>query len=436
MAVNAKVPTFAWRMNVSAANQAVGEIYIYDDIMEEPDWWDDSGVTPTRFKEELDALGQVSRINVYINSNGGDVFAGQAIHSQLARHKAEVWVYVDGLAASIASVVAMAGDKVIMPSNSQMMIHNPWTLFFEIAAANAEYFRQKAKEMQDWAVKMDAIRESLIAAYMKRFKGTREELIALLDAESWLPADRCKKLGFCDEIEGAKQVAASLRGDTLVVNGKTFDLSRFHNRPANVEVVAETESVATATVEEVVVPLSEMAEGVRGAVEAAVRNAGRVLSKENEDHIRNAYDALGKVLDKLNKEGDDEDDEHMMDPDEEHEEMEDNKEHHTKDAALIEVVAELKSLKEELVAMKAAFSMPPTPHKQTTSENDEVVLDLSDDKSGGTPAPDSARELTIELVDEPATEATIEVETLKASIREAVDEQMREFRMRTTGRVD
>ena len=94
-----------WEFKATSAKK--GELLIYGDIASST-WWGDE-VTPNDFKKGLDALGDISELDVYINSNGGDIFAGQAIYSMLKRHDAKVTVYVDGLAASIASVIAMAG---------------------------------------------------------------------------------------------------------------------------------------------------------------------------------------------------------------------------------------------------------------------------------------------------------------------------------------
>lgn len=194
------------------------QLHIYGPI-DSVEWWGDE-VTPTTFKSELDNLGDVEEINVYINSDGGDVFAGQAIHSMLKRHKARVTVYIDGLAASIASVIAMAGDKVIMPRNSMLMIHNPWTL----AYGNAADFRKVADDL-------DSIRESLIAAYQDKSGMEREQLISILDAETWLTAEESVIHGFADEVEQQKEVAASLNAGTLKVNGQEMDLSKFKHAP-------------------------------------------------------------------------------------------------------------------------------------------------------------------------------------------------------------
>jgi len=198
-----------------ALDDSTGELTLYGEISDYS-WWGDE-VTPKRFKDDLDSLGDIENLNVFINSPGGDVFAGQAIHSILKRHKAKVKVYIDGLAASIASLIAMAGDNVIMPENAMMMIHSPWTF----AVGNAQDFRKLADDM-------DKIRDSMVKAYEARSALTTEEIIDLLDAETWLSAEDCLEYGFADEIEEAKQVAACV--------DKKF-LDRYKNTP--IELLAE-----------------------------------------------------------------------------------------------------------------------------------------------------------------------------------------------------
>jgi len=185
-----------------ALDEKTGELMLYGEISEYS-WWGDE-VTPKQFKEDLDALGDIDTLNVYINSPGGDVFAGQAIYSMLKRHKAAVNIYIDGLAASIASLITMAGDKVIMPQNAMMMVHNPWT----IAVGNAADFRKIADDM-------DKIRDSMVTTYEARSALTKEEILGLLNAETWLSAEDCLEYGFADEIEGIKQVAACIDKDIL-----------------------------------------------------------------------------------------------------------------------------------------------------------------------------------------------------------------------------
>ncbi|MBO8169970.1 MAG: Clp protease ClpP [Thermoanaerobacteraceae bacterium] len=196
----------------------VGELLLYG-VISNYSWWDDE-ISPKQFKEDLDALGDVDEINVYINSDGGDVFAGQAIYSMLKRHKAKINVYVDGLAASIASVVAMAGDVVYMPRNSMMMVHNPWT----IGIGTAEDFRKLADDL-------DKARESIIVAYEDKSGLEREKIIELLDAETWMTAEEAVEYGFADEIEHEKEIAASLNDGFLEINGQKVDLTRYKNPP-------------------------------------------------------------------------------------------------------------------------------------------------------------------------------------------------------------
>lgn len=206
-----------WSMK--ALDNKTGEVLLYGEISD-VSWWGDE-VTPKQFKEDLDALGDVETIKVFINSPGGDVFAGQAIYSMLKRHKAQVHVYIDGLAASIASLIAMAGDKVVMPANAMMMIHNPWTL----AVGNANDFRKLADDL-------DKIRDSMITAYGSRSALTTEEIKGLLDAETWLTAQECVEYGFADEVEEAKELAASI--------DKKF-LSRYQNIPETLKKVLDGE---------------------------------------------------------------------------------------------------------------------------------------------------------------------------------------------------
>ena len=207
-----------WQFKAKNDDESVGELLLYGEIADSS-WWGDE-VTPKQFKADLDALGDISTLNIYINSPGGDVFAGQAIYSMLKRHKAAKCVYIDGLAASMASVVAMVGDTVIMPSNAMLMIHNPWT----IALGNANDFREMADVL-------DKIRESSIAVYQEKTGMEPDDIIPLLDAETWMTAQDAKDLGFIDEIESAKKVAASICNDTLNFNGVSFNLSKFKALP-------------------------------------------------------------------------------------------------------------------------------------------------------------------------------------------------------------
>ena len=189
-----------------------GELNIYGEISSSSGgmFSDGTEVTPTGFKSELDALGNITTLNVYMNSPGGDVFAGQAIYSMLKRHKATVNVHIDGIAASIASVIAMAGDSIHMPVNSMMMIHNPWSL----AQCNSKDFRKMADDL-------DKIGLSIEQTYLAKATNMKQEaLIALLDAETWLTAQECMDLGLCDVMDEEKAIAASIKDFKILAEYK------------------------------------------------------------------------------------------------------------------------------------------------------------------------------------------------------------------------
>ncbi|MBP3038070.1 Clp protease ClpP [Bacillaceae bacterium Marseille-Q3522] len=187
---------------MAADDESSADIFIYGEIVEFA--WLPGDVSGTTFKDDLDALGDVSLINLYINSPGGSVFEGIAIHNMLKRHNAKINVHVDALAASIASVIAMAGDAIYMPKNSMLMIHNPWTF----AIGNAIQLRKQADDL-------DRIGNSSKQSYLQKAgeKLTEEKLQELLDAETWLSADEAFEIGLCDVVEEANQMAASISNE-------------------------------------------------------------------------------------------------------------------------------------------------------------------------------------------------------------------------------
>ncbi|MCH8838178.1 MAG: Clp protease ClpP [Candidatus Marinimicrobia bacterium] len=211
-----------WEIRAAADEPGTGELLLYGPIGADGGIaWLFDDITPTQFKADLDALGDITELRVFINSDGGDVFAGQAIHSILKRHRAHVTVYIDGLAASIAAVVAMAGDTVIMPRNAMMMVHNP-SMF---GLGDAEEFRKLAETL-------DQVRESIVAAYESKTGMEHDELIDLLNAETWMTAEEAVGFGFADEVEAEKKIAASAVGHGhVMLNGRVFDLKRFEHAP-------------------------------------------------------------------------------------------------------------------------------------------------------------------------------------------------------------
>ena len=152
----------------------------------EESWFDDD-VTPQLFKDEL--MSGSGNITVWINSPGGDCVAAAQIYNMLMDYKGDVTVKIDGIAASAASVIAMAGTKVLVSPVSMLMIHNPMTAAF----GNSEEM-QKAIEM------LGSVKDSIINAYEIKTGLSRVKLSHLMDAETWMDANKAVELGFADEI--------------------------------------------------------------------------------------------------------------------------------------------------------------------------------------------------------------------------------------------
>ena len=168
-------------------NDDTGQRTLYlEGVIAQESWFGDE-VTPAAFKDELMAGNQP--ITVHINSIGGDCVAASQIYTMLMDYPAEVNVQIDGLAASAASVVAMAGRKVSMSPTALMMVHNPWT------SASGD-----VADMQKVITLLDEVKESIINAYQIKTGMNREAISELMNAETWMNAKRAKELGFCDEV--------------------------------------------------------------------------------------------------------------------------------------------------------------------------------------------------------------------------------------------
>ena len=163
-----------------------GNVLRLDGIIAEESWLFDE-VTPKQFREELNSCN--GDIELYINSPGGDVFAASQIYTMLMEYKGNVTVKIDGIAASAASVIAMAGTVTAMSPTSNMMIHNPWTGTIG-----------DAEEMRTCAEFLDEIKESIINAYELKTGLSREKISELMTAETWMNAKKALELGFCDKI--------------------------------------------------------------------------------------------------------------------------------------------------------------------------------------------------------------------------------------------
>lgn len=171
-------------------------INIYGDISSYP--FEEGAPTAKNLTAMLDSLEDISKINVYINSYGGEVAEGLAIYNALKRHKAKVVTYCDGFAASIASVIFMAGDERIMNDSSLLMIHNAWSW----GEGNAEQLRKQADDL-------DKITQASVIAYKSHSTLSEEEIKALMDKETWILPDEALEYGFATSIEKTEKKAAS-----------------------------------------------------------------------------------------------------------------------------------------------------------------------------------------------------------------------------------
>lgn len=174
-------------------------INIYGDITSFP--WNEGDVSLCNLSKQLDAMGDVEQIDVYINSYGGEVAEGLAIYNALRRHKAKVKTICDGFACSIASVIFMAGDERVMNEASLLMIHNAWT----IAMGNADDFRKQADDLEK-------ITQASVEAYKAHSSLTEDEIKEMMNNETWILPEEAAEYGFATsvnktETKNAKQSA-------------------------------------------------------------------------------------------------------------------------------------------------------------------------------------------------------------------------------------
>lgn len=173
---------------VAAADGDAVDVYIYDEI----GYW---GVTANDFVRDLQAV-TASTINLHVNSPGGSVFDGIAIYNALAKHGARVVVDIDGWAASIASVIAMAGDEIRIGESAELMIHKPWSF----AMGDAEVMRREADVL-------DRLQDSIVDIYVARTDGDRDEVTAWVNAETWFRGQEAVDAGFADAVLPNKKPA-------------------------------------------------------------------------------------------------------------------------------------------------------------------------------------------------------------------------------------
>lgn len=191
---NSQSESKAFTIRNKSGDSSVAEIFIYAAIGES--WWGDS-VSDKTFKSELDKVADAKELKIYFNSPGGDVFHGWAIYNLIKRHKAsKKTAYIDGMAASIASIIMLACDEVVMGEGSQIMIHR---------AASGVYGH--ATDQEDLANRLHVVDAQLVSTYMEKTKKDRTTVQDKVVAETWFNADEAIEFGLADRKSETKAVA-------------------------------------------------------------------------------------------------------------------------------------------------------------------------------------------------------------------------------------
>lgn len=235
---------------IYAKGSGHAEILVYEDVGE--GWF--GGISAKSFADQLKALGAIDTIDVRINSYGGDVFDGLAIYNQLVQHRARVTTHIDGVAASIASVIAMSGDDIRIAENGWIMIHDAWGM----AVGNAAELRRQA-------VLLDGVTERLADVYAARTGLPAADVRQLMTDETWMSSSDAVARGF------AHKVSDNLR---LAAYSGAPDRYGFRRVPAPLQAVAGPKSMP-------VVRLSAEDQAVRDAAQRAAQRVGRARLLED-----------------------------------------------------------------------------------------------------------------------------------------------------------
>lgn len=192
------------------------DLLIYEDIGE--DWFGD-GVSAKKVKDQLDNMS--GDLTVRINSYGGDVFEGHAIYNLIKHYSGNVKVVIDGIAASAASVIAMAGNEIVMPVNAMMMIHNPYTIALGDSA-----------EMKKTAEVLDQIKGTIVNTYKTQVDLSEDEISDMMNAETWLDADKAESMGFAVKDESQTAVLNKIPSKQWINKAPVIEISEPEPTPA------------------------------------------------------------------------------------------------------------------------------------------------------------------------------------------------------------
>ena len=264
--------------DTKALGGGAAEIQLYGEI-------GSFGITAKDFATDLKNLGEVREITLRVNSPGGSVFDGNAIYNMLKQHPAKVTAYIDGLAASMASVIVMAADHVVMPENALMMIHNPWSM----SMGDAEALRKDADLL-------DKVKTTLLLAYGRSMM-TDQEISQMMDDETWLTGAEALEMGFADEV--VEEVAMAASANFNLVNNFQRTPKLINPKPSAVadttEAKHDEETTMPTTVKATDTAVDEK------QIEARIASEFQAKQKERVTEINAAFDGFEKHIELRNQ---------------------------------------------------------------------------------------------------------------------------------------
>lgn len=194
-------------------------VRIYEEIGE--NFWTGEGISVKNFAKQLDELGDIKSLNIHVNCLGGDCFTAQALYNLIQDHPSESTAYIDGVAASAATIICSAADKVIARNNTNYMVHYPWT----IVMGNATALNKAAEDL-------DKLTVPIVNVYKGQVNGkiTEHKIRALMEAETWMTASEARDYGFVDQVKGKIKEIAKASANQIFCSGKLLDVRKYHYR--------------------------------------------------------------------------------------------------------------------------------------------------------------------------------------------------------------
>ena len=240
---------------------------VYEEIGE--DFWTGGGVTAKKFAEQLDEFGDIKRLHIHINSLGGDVFTAQAIHSIISEHKSRKTTYIDGVAASAATLIACAANEVVARMNTSYMVHYPWSF----AVGNAATMRKAADDL-------DAVTKPILNVYKAQVGDKLDEagIRELMEGETWMDAESALEYGFVDRIKGKIKAIASVGKSQILCSGRVMNIGKYHYRNVpkfKAEVPPTAEKPKLKQKDDMIMTREEVDPKLLGEIEANARTAER-----------------------------------------------------------------------------------------------------------------------------------------------------------------